>query len=181
MGRDKALLSWGDTDLLGHTIARLRTVTDDVRILSGAERRYSDRGVPVEVDPAPDLGPLGGLAAALDAAAGGDVLLLGVDLPLIPPVLLTRLIDLAPGFDAVVPVSARGPEPLCAFYRAACREPVRRRVTGGDLKMTAFWPDVRVREVGFDTLARFGEPDELFLNINAPDDYQRARRLSGER
>jgi molybdopterin-guanine dinucleotide biosynthesis protein A len=181
MGRDKALLPWGDTDLLGHALARLRTVTDDVRILSGAELCYSDRGVSVEVDPAPDLGPLGGLLAALDAAAGGDVLLLGVDLPLIPPALLTRLIELAPGFDAVVPVSARGPEPLCAFYRAACREPVRRRVASGDLRMTAFWPDVRVREVGADTLAGIGEPDELFLNVNAPDDYERARKLSGGR
>jgi molybdopterin-guanine dinucleotide biosynthesis protein A len=178
MGRDKALLPWGDTDLLGHALARLRAVTDDVRILSGAERHYSDRSVPVEVDPAPDLGPLGGLLAAREAASGSGVLLLGVDLPLIPPALLSRLVQLAPGFDAVVPVSARGPEPLCALYGAACREPIRRCVSSGDLKMTAFWPDVRVREVGPDKLAAFGDSDELFLNVNAPDDYERARALS---
>jgi molybdopterin-guanine dinucleotide biosynthesis protein A len=181
MGRDKAELPWGETDLLGHAIARLRTVAGDVRVLSGPERRYSDRGVPVEVDPAPDLGPLGGLLAALEATSGGDVLLLGVDLPLIPPALLARLIELAPGFDAVVPVSARGPEPLCALYGAACREPAQRRVSSGDLKMTAFWPDVRVREVGPSEARAFGEPDELFLNVNAPDDYERARALSAER
>ncbi len=181
MGQDKAELPWGATDLLGHALARLRTVVDDVRILSGPERRFSDRGVPVEVDPAPDLGPLGGLVAALEAAPGGDVLLLGVDLPLIRPALLARLIELAPGFDAVVPVSARGPEPLCALYGAACREPVCRRVTSGDLKMTAFWPDVRVRELGPDALAAFGDPDELFLNVNAPGDYERARALGAER
>jgi molybdopterin-guanine dinucleotide biosynthesis protein A len=177
MGRDKALLSWGDSDLLAHALTRLQTVTDDVRILSGAERRYSDRGVPVEVDPAPELGPLGGLAAALDAAAGRDVLLLGVDLPLIPSALLTRLIELAPGFDAVVPASGRGPEPLCSFYGAACREPVRGRIASGDLKMTAFWPDVRVRETGPSELDVFGDPGELFLNVNAPEDYERARAL----
>ena len=28
-GRDKALLSWGETDLLGRALARLRQVTDD--------------------------------------------------------------------------------------------------------------------------------------------------------
>ena len=181
MGRDKAELPWGDTDLLGHALARLRTVTNDVRILSGPERRYSDRGVSVEVDPAPDLGPLGGLVAALEAAAGGGVLLLGVDLPLIPPALLARLIELAPGFDAVVPSSARGPEPLCALYGAACREPVGHRVASGDLKMTAFWPDIRVREIGPSDLMAFGEPEELFLNVNAPDDYDRARKLDVER
>jgi len=181
MGRDKALLPWDDTDLLGHALARLQTLTDDVRILSGPERRYSDRGVPVEIDPAPDLGPLGGLLAALEAVSGSDVLLLGVDLPLITPALLTRLVDLAPGHDAVIPVSARGPEPLCAFYGAACHQPVRQRVASGDLKMTAFWPDVRVREVRPNELRAFGDPDDLFLNVNTPGDYERARVLSPRR
>jgi len=181
MGRDKALLPWGETDLLGHALARLRTVTDDVRILSGPERRFSDRGVPVEVDPAPDLGPLGGLVAALDAASGVDVLLLGIDLPLIPSGLLARLVQLMPGFDTVVPVSARGPEPVCALYGAACREPVQRRVSAGELKMTAFWPDVRVLELGPSELGAFGDPEELFLNVNAPEDYARARALSARR
>jgi molybdopterin-guanine dinucleotide biosynthesis protein A len=177
MGRDKAFLPWGETDLLGHALARLRMVTDDVRILSGAELRYTDRGVPVEVDAAPDLGPLGGLAAALEAAAGEDVLLLGVDLPLVPPALLTRLTELARGFEAVVPVPARGPEPLCALYGPTCREAVQRHVVGGDLKMTAFWPDVRVREVDPTDLGAFGDPGELFLNVNTSADYERAQVL----
>jgi molybdopterin-guanine dinucleotide biosynthesis protein A len=177
MGRDKALLSWGDTDLLDHALARLRMVTDDVRILSGPERRYFDRGVPVVVDPAPDLGPLGGLAAALEAASGAEILLVGVDLPLIPPALLTRLVELSPGFDAVVPVSARGREPLCAVYGAGCREPVRRRVAGGDLKMTSFWPDVRVWEVGPSELGAVGDPEKVFLNVNAPEDHERAQAV----
>jgi molybdopterin-guanine dinucleotide biosynthesis protein A len=181
MGRDKAFLPWGDTDLLGHALARLRTVTDDVRILSGASRRYSDRGVPVEVDPATDLGPLGGLLAGLEARPGTDILLLGMDLPLIPPALLARLVELARDSDAVVPVSARGPEPLCALYGAVCQEPVRRRVSHGDLRMTAFWPDVRVREVGPSELGAFGDPEELFLNVNAPGDYDRARALNAGR
>ena len=56
-------------------------------------------------------------------------------------------------------------------------EPVRRRIAAGDLKMTVFWPDVRVREVGSDELAPFGDPAELFLNVNAPEDYERARAL----
>jgi hypothetical protein len=48
-----------------------------------------------------------------------------------------------------------------------------------ELKMTAFWADVRVREVGPDRLGAFGDPDELFLNVNAPEDYDRARTLAG--
>jgi hypothetical protein len=41
--------------------------------------------------------------------------------------------------------------------------------------MTCFWPDVRVREVGPDELARFGDPEALFRNLNTAADYSAAR------
>jgi len=175
MGRDKALLPWPGGDLLDHAVARLQSVTGDVRILAGAEARYLDRHVPVEVDAAPDLGPLAGLLAALSGAPEA-ALLLGVDLPLIPVALLRHLAELGreDTVDAVVPVSRRGPEPLCALYRATCLEAVRRHAGAGQLKMTGFWPDVRLREVPPDELVAFGDPDELFLNVNTPGDYEHA-------
>jgi molybdopterin-guanine dinucleotide biosynthesis protein A len=181
MGQDKALLPWGDTDLLGHALARLSGVVDEVGILPGAERRYADRGVAEHLDAAPGHGPLAGLLAALEGASGRAVLLLGVDLPLVPSRLLERLVALKGSADAVVPVSPRGPEPLCALYGAACLDPVRQRVAAGDLKMTAFWPDVRVRELGSEDLAPYGGPAELFLNVNAPEDYDRALELGVRR
>lgn len=179
MGRDKSLLPWGGTDLLGHTLARLRSLTDDVEILSGEEARYADRHVPVHPDLVEDAGPLAGVLTGLERAVGRIGLFLGVDLPLVPAALLLRLAELAKGFDVVVPVSARGPEPLCAGYGPGCLEPVRRRIAARDLKMTAFWPDVRVRELSPGELAVFGDPDVLFLNVNAPGDYRRALALRG--
>jgi molybdopterin-guanine dinucleotide biosynthesis protein A len=174
MGRDKALLPWGGTDLLGHALARLGAVTPDVRILAGGERRYTGRGVPVEVDRVPGSGPLAGVLAGLEAAAGRAGLFLAVDLPLVPVPLLSRLLDLADGFDAVVPVSPRGPEPLCAVYGPACLEPIRNRMALDDLSMTGFWPGVRVREVHPAELAAFGEPERLFRNLNTPADLEEA-------
>jgi molybdopterin-guanine dinucleotide biosynthesis protein A len=179
MRSDKALLPWQGSDLLGHTLARLRAVTGEVRILAGREPRYLDRGVPVELDAFEDGGPLAGVLAALGAAAGRAALVLAVDLPLVPVSLLERLVALGPGFDAVVPVSRRGPEPLCALYGPGCLEPARRRAAEGELAMTGFWPDVRVRRVAADELAAFGDPDRLFLNVNDADDLRRARQASG--
>lgn len=170
MGRDKALLPWGETDLLGHAIARLRAVTGDVRVLCGPAPRYLDRGVPIVTDDVNDAGPLAGVVAGLATAPGGRGLFLAVDLPHVPASLLARLVELSEGWDAVVPVSARGPEPLCAFYGPACLEPIRRRMAAGELRMTAFWPDVRVRRPAAGELARHGDPDATFLNLNAPGD-----------
>jgi molybdopterin-guanine dinucleotide biosynthesis protein A len=170
MGRDKALLPWGPTDLLGHALERLRAVTSDVRVLCGSEPRYLDRGVPVETDLVPDAGPLGGVLAGLSAAAGRSALFLAVDLPGVPVSLLVHLAARAEGCDAVVPVTGRGPEPLCAVYGPGCLDPIRRRMATGDLRMTAFWPDVRVQELRVGELAAFGDPDDLFRNLNTPAD-----------
>jgi molybdopterin-guanine dinucleotide biosynthesis protein A len=178
MGRDKALVPWGGTDLLGHALARLRAVTPDVRILCGGERRYVDRGVPVEVDRVPDSGPLGGVLAALEAAAGRAGLFLAVDLPFVPAGLLFRLLELADASDAVVPVSPRGPEPLCAVYRPECLPAVRAGMATGDLRMNGFWPRVRLREVTPAELSAFGDPSLLFLNLNTPEDLRAASGVS---
>jgi len=175
MGRDKALLPWADGTLLDHALRRLRSVCPEVRILSGAEPRYADRGVAVHTDVVADAGPLGGIHAGLSSLTDPLGLFLGVDVPLVPAALLTALVAAAEGSDAVVPVLAGRPEPLCAVYTAACRGPVGRAVREGRLKMTAFWPDVRVRVVPPEELRAFGDPSSLFRNLNTPEDYERAR------
>lgn len=175
MGRDKALLPWGGGDLLDHAIARLAAAVRDVAILCGPSARYAGRGLPLVPDLGVDEGPIAGLAAGLAHAAGRPVLLLAVDLPLVPVALLRALAEALPGHDAVVPVSPRGREPLCAAYGPACLASIEARRAVGDRRMTAFWPDVRVREASGPDLARFGDPEALFLNVNTDADLARAR------
>jgi molybdopterin-guanine dinucleotide biosynthesis protein A len=170
MGRDKALLPWSGSTLLDVALERLRTCCARVSILCGPEPRYVDRGVPVAVDVVRGAGPLGALLTGLLRLSEEPGLFLAVDLPNVPATLLAYLLALAPGEDVVVPVSARGPEPLCAAYSPSCLEPVRRRLKAGELKMTGFWPSVRVREVTEAELARFGDPAILFRNMNTPED-----------
>jgi molybdopterin-guanine dinucleotide biosynthesis protein A len=179
MGRDKALLPWGETDLLGHTLARLRRVTDDVRILCGPAPRYEGRGVPVVVDRLADAGPIAGVVAGLEACRGRPGLFMAVDLPLVPVTLLDRLAGLGGSWDAVVPLSRRGAEPLCAVYAPSCLEPILRRVAGGEMQMTSFWPDVRVLELDESELRAFGDPEGFFRNLNTPADLEDASSATG--
>jgi molybdopterin-guanine dinucleotide biosynthesis protein A len=97
-----------------------------------------------------------------------------VDLPFVPVPLLDRLAGLAESWDAVVPLSARGAEPLCAAYAPSCLEPIRRRVAAGEMRMTSFWPEVRVLELGPSDLTAFGDPEEFFRNVNTPADLRDA-------
>lgn len=175
MGEDKALLPWQGATLLDHAIARLREVCGGVRLLSGPEPRYADRGLPVDTDLVRDVGAIAALHTALEHAAG-PALLLAVDLPYVPVPLLRRLAELVRDFDAVVPVSPGGAEPLCAAYGPACRAAVGRALERGAYKLTSFWPEVGVRELTTAELAPFGDPGALFANLNTPDVYRRAVR-----
>ena len=177
MGRDKALLPWGESTLLDHAVQRLKSVCADVRILSGREGRYLDRGLVVLPDLWADTGPLGGVHAGLSILAKSDdlALFLAVDLPFVPVELLAALRDGIAGYDAVVPVAAGGPQPLCAAYRATCCAAIERRLGEGERRMTSFWPDVRMREMPDAEVQPFGDPARLFLNVNDPDDLARAR------
>jgi molybdopterin-guanine dinucleotide biosynthesis protein A len=180
MGEDKATLAWGNRDLLGHAIARLHLRTPDVRILSGPTLRYLDRGLPVLVDSLPGIGAVAALVTALQALPpDGVAMLLAVDLPLVSGDLLGRLVEAIAGVDAAMPVSASGVEPFCAAYRASCLPAVDRALGRGDNRLIGFKDEVRVREIEAATLDP-SRPD-LFLNVNTPEDYERARDLARRR
>lgn len=170
MGRDKALLPFGATDLLGHAVERLRAAgAARVSLLCGEAPRHAERGLPLVLDAVAGAGPVGGLLAALRALEPGErALVLAVDVPHVPAGLLAALGDLAG--DAAVPEGPAGPEPLVAVYSAACATPVAHRLERGERRMTAFWPDVDVVRPGGAWVARFGDPRLLFANWNSPGD-----------
>ncbi len=174
MGRDKARLPWGSATLLAHACARLGRVCEAVRLLTGETARYQDAGWPTDLDALPGCGPLAGVLAGMERLdAGRAGLFLALDMPFVTSELLAFLLELGEGWDAVVPRTESGPEPLCALYRASCAAPARVRLTAGERHMTCFWPDVRVRHVGPEQLRAFGDPARLFANLNTPDDYAR--------
>lgn len=170
MGRDKALLPWGGATLLEHALARLRPLCDEVFVLCGPGARYAELGAPLLLDPVADQGPLAGLLAGLERLDQRPGLFLAVDVPRVPTELLASLLSAVAGHAAAVPVLEGGPEPLVAAYSRACLEPARRRFAAGERRLTCFWPDVDVHRLGPDELVRFGPPERVFANWNAPGD-----------
>jgi molybdopterin-guanine dinucleotide biosynthesis protein A len=169
IGRDKALLPFGDSTLIQHAIVRTREVTKDVRILCGPRSRYQEFGVPVIEDEICGVGPLSGLYAALFSASvdGRErIVWLGVDLPLVPSEFLSSLLAGLDRADVVMARTSRGPEPLCAAFRV---EPslavVRRALLAGRLKLTDALEGLLVSHLDAD--------DAVFVNINTFRDYDR--------
>jgi molybdopterin-guanine dinucleotide biosynthesis protein A len=181
-GAPKGLLTVGGSRILDRVVARVQAVTGAAPLLvanaSGASAWRPDlKTIP---DARPGFGSLGGIFTAATAGPG-PVLCVAWDMPFVPEALLRALVEGAAAgtYDAFLPESSgrRGVEPLCAVYGPACGPAIARRLDSGDLKAISFHPDVRVGILSLAQVRAFGDPDELFFNVNTPDDLERAEAL----
>jgi molybdenum cofactor guanylyltransferase len=175
-GANKAALQIGNERIIDRQLRLLRQVADPVFIVAGATEPFQELQVTVVPDIVPDTGPLGGIYTALTASPRARTLIVACDLPYLSLPLLQRLA--APSdADLVIPRTERGYEPLCATWSAACSAPIWRRIQSGTLKTALVVEELRVEEIGPEVLASCDPHGLLFVNVNTPHDYERARRL----
>ena len=112
-GSDKALALLDGRPLLAHVVEALRSETDDLVICG----RNVEGHICLDDYPAPGLGPLGGIAAALRHASerGYDAVLTSAcDTPFLPDRLARRLAGEAPAFIAGQPLLGYWPASLAS-------------------------------------------------------------------
>ncbi len=130
-------------------------------------------------DVRPDCGSLGGIYTAVVAGDPGPVLCVAWDMPFVTAALLRALVAGSARYDAFLPESdgRRGVEPLCAVYAPACGPAIERQLDRGDLRAIGFHAAVKVGTLSIERVRAFGDPDELFFNVNTPEDLQRAEAV----
>ena len=179
-GRPKGLIELGGRRILDRVVDAIGGVTGAAPLLvanapEGPTWRPDLRTVR---DVRPDCGSLGGIYTAVVSGAG-SVLCVAWDMPFVTPELLRALEEGSTGCDVFLPESdgRRGVEPLCAVYGPACGPAIERQLDRGDLRAIGFHPDVKVGTLPLARVRTFGDPEELFLNVNTPEDLQRAEAV----
>jgi molybdopterin-guanine dinucleotide biosynthesis protein A len=168
--------------ILERQVSVLREITGSiVLVTAGDDQRDEVPGLRVVLDLIPGAGPLGGIYTAVRTASPGRALVVACDMPFLTAAFLRRLVAENTGIDAVVPRTADGYHPLCALYAPSAAARIHQRIQGGLLKVIDALADLRVHEIGPEEIAPYDPDGTLFVNINTPDDYQRALRLPGRR
>lgn len=185
LGEDKAAARLGERSLLERAVQTLRPLCDQLFLACGSRDRYAELGLPRVLDEAPELGPVSGLIAGLEAARASHVLAVACDMPFLTPELLGALVEraAADSLDVAVLASERGVEPLCAVYGRRCLRAMRAARAAGRHRVLAFLeeppaPGEAPLEVGrlhLGELGRGATPERL-TNVNTPEDLARARR-----
>jgi molybdopterin-guanine dinucleotide biosynthesis protein A len=179
MGTDKARLTLGGRTFTERIAAALGALTPKISVVS-ARPGSATLSLPLIEDIYRDCGALGGLHAALSACRAPWAAVVSCDLPFVTGELFARLDELRKtdtDAAAIVPRQPDGrPQPLCALYSASrCLELAARLLREGARRPRVLLQQARTRWVAPAELADLAGAEMFFLNVNTPEDYERAR------
>ncbi len=180
MGTDKAALQLGGEQVLPQLVRRLLPLCSGGVIVvrrAGQQLPTLPAGAQVEVDLLPEHAALGGLYTGLALARTPFIFLAACDMPLLSADLVAWLRDLPGDSDVIVPVRSDGLEPLHAIYGYRCLGAIKRALLSGEFRMDGWLGAVRVERVAEQRWRQQHSSGDSFLNVNRPDDLQRAEAV----
>jgi molybdopterin-guanine dinucleotide biosynthesis protein A len=180
MGTNKAVLPFGGARVIETLLRALRPLFSEIAIVANDPAPYADLGVPVWRDRIPGKGALGGIYTAVLRSASPQTFCIACDMPFANPAVIAFLRDMAPGYDAVVPRTADGYQPLHAFYAKTCLPHMEAMIRDDRLQVTGLFSAVRARTVGEGELRSMDPSLLCFANVNTREELEAAVRLTQE-
>jgi len=193
MGTPKHLLPFGDirTDcqsvpqrtMLQVVVETLRQVASPVVVVRSAGQELPELPADVLIaeDEEPELGPLAGLCAGMEAISN-DVkaaFLASCDTPLLRPDVARYLIDLLGEHDAAVVRDGEFCHVLAAVYSIRLFPRIREMLRERRLRLQGLIETSDTRIVEADEIRRFDSNLHSFRNANTPEDYATLLRIAG--
>jgi molybdopterin-guanine dinucleotide biosynthesis protein A len=179
-GQPKALIELGGRPIIARVLAALAPAVDDVLLVTNNPELYTFLKLPMVADIYPDHGSLGGIYSGLKAASGPAALMVACDMPFLHPDVVKLVASRAGEGDVVIPRVGSRLETMHAAYGKGCLPHIAERLVAGQLKIVDFLARVQVVEIAEADVAGFRDPRIAFMNVNTPDDLERARALAAE-
>ncbi len=176
MGSDKTRLSYRGRPMALWQAEKVASVCGRAALV-GKSRKGLDRcGYPFVEDGAEPHAAAYGILAALAFSPEELNLVVAADIPRVPEVFLTALLEVAEAVPApaVAPISGGHPQTLCAVWRRSALVPLTARVASGNLSIIdALQALGAVLIPENETAAMPGGAAENFANVNTPEEYAR--------
>lgn len=142
-------------------------------ISSNSPGLYDFTGVPLISDSVKSAGPMSGIVSAFDATGTGELMVTACDMPFINSEMIEYIISHRGG-EATVPAPSGVPEPLMAVYTKSASEKMRKCISEGRASMRDMLRLLDTRLIGDEDIRNIDPEGLSFVNINTPDDYNRA-------
>lgn len=174
MGTDKSMMLLNGKSLIEYSIAALKPLCNNV-VISSNNFIYDFTGCEVWPDELPDQAPMVGIYSCLKRSTTENNIFLSCDMPMMSTSMLEYLLVNSANHDITVPVHGNDLiEPLCGIYKQSSMGVLKEFIDKGNLRLTECIRATSHRLVVVDSQLPFFS-DNLFLNINTPEDYDKLR------
>lgn len=170
MGKNKALIEIAGIPIIERIHSLFLTLFEEVLIITDQGNLFSHLGAKTYGDLIPDLGALGGLYTGLSFASSPYSFCVACDMPFLKQSVIEYLIRSINSYDAVVPRTSDGLQPLHAIYSKSCLEPIRGLIARNRVKIIDFYSQINLRVIEEEEFRTLDPQNESFINVNTPEE-----------
>lgn len=179
-GVNKARLEVGGRPLLERVLDSVAPLSSQLLVVGHLAGDLPHGRAQVVPDLFPDGGSLGGIFTGLLHSKHDLAIVVGCDMPFLSTDLLRLILASSRGWDVTVPRIGPYQEALHAAYRRSCIPVFRDALESGRRRIVDCYARVRLREIPEEELRRLDPELRSFLNVNTPEDLERARKGQGD-
>ncbi|MEZ4907072.1 MAG: molybdenum cofactor guanylyltransferase [Saprospiraceae bacterium] len=114
-GQDKGMYMLGDKPMIQYAIDNISTIADDI-IISTNDPEYANLGYETIEDRYKDIGPIGGIMAALEYSQNENNIIVSCDMPFLNSELLKYIYNNKENHLAASATFNNFVEPLCSYF-----------------------------------------------------------------
>ncbi len=182
MGKDKALIKYGNETFMSNSLKKLHKLFDEVIVVADNIEKYNIENAKIIQDIYPKMGPMGGIHAALKEAKNDWIFVIPCDMPMWEPFLVEEILKHRLDYDIVVPLINDHMEPLFALYKKTCIPSLEVCLNNNIIKVLELYPLVKTNYLELEKVSNEVEQcDKNFFNINTPQDLFNMVKVNGLR
>lgn len=174
-GKDKGLCHLGDKPMIRYAIDSLLPVCGEI-LISSNDPEYSSLGFKTVPDEIKGTGPISGILAGLKISKTTDNFIISCDMPFINTDLIIHIFQNKDNSLAASAYCKEFTEPLCSYFNKNAIPFIEKNIFDKKYKMIDLLNNINYKKILIDNSLPFYD-DNLFLNVNTPEHYEKAEKI----
>jgi molybdenum cofactor guanylyltransferase len=140
-----------------------------------------ESNIKVVTDIFPEKAALGGLYTGLSYSKNNYSIIVACDMPFLNSALLQYMVNISPGYDAVIPRIGNYLEPLHAVYSKNCIATAEKLINNNELSVRKLVGLLKTRYILKKEIMIYDPDIVSFFNINNNFDLEKAEKILAKR
>ncbi len=172
---NKAGVEVGGQRILDRLLTVFGAFFDEIILVTADPSAYLEWDVLIVADHFETANEMTGIYTGLFTARCPHALVATCDMPLVQPTLLKYLLDaIEPRWDAIVPLTENGLEPLPAVYSKRCLKPMEQKMAGRLFSIQRFIQQAHTKTIDQKDLRRHDPELVSFTKTDSPAELAQA-------